>query len=169
VNKKGRFNTGHKSKKGLYHPKNPEKYIGDITDVMYMSSWELKFMIYCDNRSEILKWGSECFHISYQMERKNHETGALKKSNHKYWPDFYMEVIDPDSPDGVKKFVVEVKPLHETVQPIPPKKFSTKAMRNFEYAIVAFQKNMYKWAKAKEFCDARGMHFILVTEKHLGL
>ena len=169
MNKKGRFNTGHKSKKGTYTPKNPEKYIGDVNDIMYMSSWELKFMIYCDNRSEILKWGSECFHIPYTMERKDPKTGVIKKTNHKYYPDFYMEVIDPESPDGFKKYVIEVKPSSETVQPVPPKKFSTKAMKNFEYAIVAFQKNMYKWSRAKDFCDARGMNFMLVTEKHLGL
>jgi len=169
MNKKNRFNTGHKSKKGLYKPQNPDKYIGDLSDVMYMSSWELKFMIYCDNRSEILKWGSECFHIPYQMERKNPETGAIKKTNHKYWPDFYMEVVDPESETGYKKIVVEVKPSGETVQPVPPKKFSTKAMKNFEYSIVAFQKNMYKWARAEEFCKSRDMTFMIITEKHLGL
>lgn len=169
MNKKQRFNTGHKSKKGLYKPQNPEKYIGDPNDIMYMSSWELKFMIYCDNRSEILKWGSECFHIPYVMERKDPKTGVIKKTNHKYYPDFYLEVVDPNSDEGYKKIVVEVKPSSETVQPTPPKKFSTKAMKNFEYSIKAFEKNMYKWAKAKDFCEARGMDFMLITEKHLGL
>lgn len=169
MNKKGRFNTGHKSKKGLYTPKNPEKYIGDLSDIMYMSSWELKFMIYCDHRSEILKWGSECFFVPYTMERKDPKTGAIKKTNHKYYPDFYLEVIDPNSPEGFKRLVVEVKPSSEVNEPKPPKKFSTKAMKNFEYAITAYQKNMYKWSKTKEYCSARGMEFMLVTEKHLGL
>lgn len=171
MNKKSRLKntSGSRSKKGVYNPINPDKYVGDVNDVVYMSSWELKFMIYCDNRSEIIRWGSEAFHIPYIMERKNQETGVIKKTNHKYWPDFYMEVLDPNSPGGVKKIVVEVKPSNETVQPVPPKKFSTKAMKNFEYAIVSFQKNMYKWERAKTFCEDRGMTFMIITEKHLGL
>lgn len=169
MNKQSRFKSGFNTKKGLYKPKNPEKYVGALDDCMYMSSWELKFMIYCDNRSEILKWGSECFHIPYVMERKDPKSGAIKKSNHKYWPDFYMEVIDPSSESGVKKFVIEVKPFKETIQPVAPKRFSTKAMKNFEYAIISYQKNMYKWSKAKEFCDMRGMEFKIITEKELGL
>ena len=169
MNKKGRFNTGHKSKKGLYTPQNPEKYIGDLSEIMYMSSWELKFMVYCDNRSEILRWGSECFYVPYTMEKTDPKTGKLKITNHKYWPDFYLEVVDPNSEEGFKKLLVEVKPEKETVMPKQPKKFSTKAMRNFEYALVAFEKNRYKWRKTVEFCKARDIEFKIITEKHLGL
>ena len=30
---------------GKYEPKNPEKYIGDIHNIIYRSSWEYRFYI----------------------------------------------------------------------------------------------------------------------------
>jgi hypothetical protein len=50
---------------GLFHPQNPEKYKGDSNNIIYRSSWELKFMKYCDRNDKILEWGSEEFFIPY--------------------------------------------------------------------------------------------------------
>lgn len=166
MNKAQRFNTTNKSKKGFYVIQNPEKYIGDPANIMYMSSYEHRFMVYCDFTEAIVKWGSEYMFIPYVMEKKNPETGVIKKTNHKYFPDFYMEVLTGNE---IKKYIVEIKPSNETVPPVAPKSFTTKSMRNFEYSITAYEKNMYKWSKAKEYCDARGLIFKLITEKDLNI
>ena len=51
---------------GKYRPKNPTKYKGDPTNVIYRSLWERKFMMYCDTNDKILEWGSEEFAIPYR-------------------------------------------------------------------------------------------------------
>ena len=45
--------------KGRYTPENPKKYIGDPSKIVYRSSWERRFMIYCDRNPLILSWASE--------------------------------------------------------------------------------------------------------------
>jgi hypothetical protein len=50
---------------GKYEPKNPEKYIGDIHNIIYRSSWEYRFCTYCDTNDAIVKWSSEPVSIDY--------------------------------------------------------------------------------------------------------
>ena len=52
--------------KGRYRVANPSKYRGDINDIIYRSSWELKFMKWCDNNTSVLEWGSETMIIPYK-------------------------------------------------------------------------------------------------------
>ena len=60
--------------KGRYRVTNPDKYKGDITDVVYRSGWELKFMRWCDINPSILEWGSETVVIPYKspVDKKVH-------------------------------------------------------------------------------------------------
>ena len=44
--------------KGLFKPKNPKKYKGDPTNIIYRSSWEKQMMIYFDNNEHIVEWQS---------------------------------------------------------------------------------------------------------------
>ena len=44
---------------GIYKPKNPQKYKGNPTRIIYRSMWEKKFMIFCDTTTSIIEWGSE--------------------------------------------------------------------------------------------------------------
>ena len=57
--------------KGLFKPTNPEKYLGDIGKIRFMSSWELRFMNFCDTNPNVIKWGSEEFKIAYFNPIKN--------------------------------------------------------------------------------------------------
>ena len=68
---------------------------------------------------------------------------------HRYYPDYYVEMVD-----GTKK-VVEIKPYNQTKKPINENCWAAK-----EYA-----KNMCKWKAAKEFCDAKGYRFQILTER----
>ena len=50
---------------GRYIPKNPKKYKGDHSKVIYRSLWERRFMVYCDSSDFIIEWGSEEIIIPY--------------------------------------------------------------------------------------------------------
>lgn len=77
-NKKGKY------KQGYFIPKHPNKYIGDVNDIIYRSSWEKRFMIHCDLNSNVISWGSESFPIPYY----NNVKGRMAR----YYPDFCIKV-----------------------------------------------------------------------------
>ena len=56
---------------GKFRPKNPEKYKGDPTNIIYRSSWELTVFKYLDTNSSILKWASEEIFIPYRHPLTN--------------------------------------------------------------------------------------------------
>ena len=141
--------------KGRYRVSNISKYKGDPQNIIYRSSWELKFMKWCDMNSSVLEWGSETTIIPYKS--------PIDKKLHRYFVDFYIKV---KSKDGlIKKYLVEIKPSKFTKPPqIPEKK--TKAFINevFTYTI-----NQAKWKMANEFCEDRGWKFLVLTEEDLGI
>ena len=53
------------SYKGRYTPTKPKKYKGNPQNIIYRSLWERKFMVYCDNSTSIIEWGSEEIIIPY--------------------------------------------------------------------------------------------------------
>ena len=69
--------------KGKFKPKNPTKYQGDIKEIVYRSSWELKMMKYCDTTKSIIEWGSEELVIPY--------VSPWDGRYHRYFPDFYIK------------------------------------------------------------------------------
>ena len=70
--------------KGLYKIKNLSKYKGNPAKVTYRSLWERKFMVYCDNNPNILKWSSEEIIIPYRS--------PIDKRIHRYFPDFWIQI-----------------------------------------------------------------------------
>lgn len=148
-----------KYKQGKYIPKFPDKYIGDVTDIVYRSSWEKNFMRYCDLNPGVLKWASEMFKINY-VDRKGH--------SHVYIPDFYLETVNVNDSSIINKFLVEIKPEKETREPIIPiGSITPKELKNIEYSAAVWQKNKYKWVYAEEWCKSRGIKFWIVTEENL--
>ena len=93
--------------KGKYTPKNPKKYKGDPTNVIYRSSWEQRVMFYLDDNPQVIWWGSEELHIPYYS--------PIVKKMHKYYPDFIAKVKQKN--DKVMTFIIEVKPDKETKPP----------------------------------------------------
>ena len=45
--------------KGIFKPKNKQKYIGNPDNVIFRSSWELSFMNFIDRSDVVVKWASE--------------------------------------------------------------------------------------------------------------
>ena len=139
---------------GRYRVKNPEKYKGNYEKVYYRSSWELKFMVYCDNNSAVLEWGSEEVVIPY--------ISPLDGRRHRYFPDFYIKVKQKDG--STKKIIIEVKPKHQT-QPPKPQQRKTKKFIN---EVRTWGVNEAKFKAAQSWTKDRGMEFMILTEEHLG-
>lgn len=140
---------------GKYNIKFPEKYTGDPTNIIYRSSWELRFMNWCDLNSSITKWSSEETVIPYRCGTDNRL--------HRYFIDFRIQVRTKGG--DLKTYLVEVKPSAQTQPPVFPgrktKRYLTEAM--------TFVKNQSKWQAAKQYCADRGWEFMIITEKELGL
>ncbi len=59
---------------GRYKPKNPNKYKGNPSNIIYRSSWELTVFRYLDNNPAIIKWSSEEFFVPYRHPLDNKNT-----------------------------------------------------------------------------------------------
>jgi hypothetical protein len=141
--------------KGRYRIENIKKYKGDISDVIYRSSWELKFMRWCDSNPSVLEWGSETVIIPYRSPVDN--------NIHRYFVDFYIKIKDKDN--KVLKYLIEIKPEKFTKPPpIPQKKTKSFIQEVFNYGI-----NQSKWEAASSFCKDRGWQFLVLTERDLGI
>jgi len=142
---------------GKYELINPEKYLGSTDSIYYRSSWEYKLYHWIDINERVLKWNVEGITIPYEYE----ENG--KWTTHRYFPDVYCEVQKLDG--TISKTAIEIKPYNETIAPETPKKETPKSLINHEYRLRLFLKNINKWKTAKEFCERRGIDFIIITEK----
>ena len=143
------------SYKGRYQPNNPLKYKGNFRNIIYRSLWEKKFMKYCDSNQNILEWGSEEFCLPYRS--------PLDNKVHRYFPDFYIKV--KESTGKIKKYIIEVKPQRQCIEPKPQK----KKTRTYIYEVHEYAKNQAKWKAAEEYCLDRGYEFKILTEKELGI
>lgn len=144
---------------GYYKPVNIQKYTGDPTQIIYRSSWEKKFMVYCDLNDSIIKWESEPVRISY--------VDFFGKKRY-YIPDFVIVCKNPNDDNLYNKFLVEIKPEKETIEPIIPQGYiSPKKLKNIEYEYKVYIKNKHKWAYAKDWCIKNDYEFKIVTERHL--
>ena len=141
--------------KGKYSVKNPHKYMGDPTNVIYRSSWELKFMIWCDTNPSVIKFSSEETVIPYICPTDNRP--------HRYFVDFKIQVKAKDG--KLKTYLVEIKPYAQTIPP----KIPQRKTKRFITEVMTYGKNEAKWNAAKNFCKDRGYEFIILTENELNV
>lgn len=141
--------------KGRFSPKNPKKYKGDPTNIIYRSLWERKVMVYLDDNPAIIEWSSEEIAIPYLCPTDNRW--------HRYYPDF---VVKARKADGmVQTMILEVKPKKETMEP----KVQKKRTKRYITEVMTWGKNQAKWKAASEYCADRGWVFKLITEDQLGI
>lgn len=157
----------NKYKQGLFTPKNKEKLIkaNSYGGVFYRSGLEHRMMIYLDSNENIKVWGAENLRIPYEKTEWNSVTERLETTSHSYYPDFYYELIRSDG--SISKVVAEVKPYSETVEPKLPERATAKQLKNFEYSLKMWNKNLSKWKYMIEYCQRKGFEFIIITEKNL--
>lgn len=135
---------------GRFVPKNPSKYLGDPTGIIYRSLWERRVMVYLDDNTTVLEWSSEEIVIPY--------ISPVDNRYHRYFPDFFVR-----TKDGA--MILEVKPLSQSVAP-KQKKRVTKQYIN---EVMTYGVNQAKWNAAVEYCKDRGWKFKVITEKDLGI
>ena len=140
-------------KQGFFKPKNPEKYIGDPTNIVYRSGWEKKVMEWADTNSAVLKWSSEEVVIPYRS--------PVDMKVHRYFPDFYVEAQRTDG--GVRKMLLEVKPAAQTQPPKTPK----RRTKRYITEVMTYGVNQAKWNAAEDYCAHKGWEFIKLTEKDI--
>jgi hypothetical protein len=139
-------------RQGFYIPRNPEKYRGDPSKIIYRSSWEYRVCARLDLSKKVVEWASEEFFIPYY--------DPTKKKYRRYFPDFWYRTVDG------KTVVVEVKPLKETKPPVPSKRKKPETLLR---EATTWTTNEAKWEAAQKFCADRGWHFEWITEVELGL
>ena len=141
---------------GKFKPLHPEKYKGNPTEICYRSSYELKFMNYCDLNESISEWKSEEFFIPYRS--------PIDNRIHRYFPDFFIKYKDKEG--NIRKVVIEVKPKKDLKMPDQNPKRKTKS---WVYSVKAYAVNQAKWSAARDFCADRGYEFRIFTEDELGI
>ena len=141
---------------GKFKPLHPEKYGGNSTEIYYRSSYELKFMNYCDLNESIISYQSEEFWIPY--------VSPIDHKTHRYFPDFFIKYKDKDN--NIRKMVIEVKPAKDLKEPIlnPPRK-----TKSWAYTVKMYAINKAKWEAAEKWCKTKGYQFKIFTERELGI
>ena len=110
-------------------------------------------MVYCDSNQNILEWGSEELALPYRS--------PIDNKIHRYFPDFYIKV--KESTGQIKKYLIEIKPKKQTIEPIPQK----RKTKGYIYEVYEYAKNQAKWKAAQEFCEDRQWEFKVLTEDDL--
>jgi hypothetical protein len=141
--------------KGKFNPKNPSKYKGDVDNIIWRSTWELRVMKELDENPNVLEWSSEEVIIPYVSP----EDGRY----HRYFPDFLVKVRTRNG--EIETQLLEVKPYHQTQEP----KVQKRKTKKYITEVVTWGKNKEKWKAAREYCADRGWKFKLITEKELGI
>lgn len=135
--KNGRF------KQGYINPLSCNKLYENLKNepIIYRSSWEKKFIIWCESSPKVVRWGSECIHIPY--------VNPIDKKVHNYYPDFVVELSNGE------KLVIEIKPENQISKPKADNCWAQKT----------YAKNTAKWNEIKKQCDEKGYRFCILTEK----
>jgi len=151
-----------KYKQGLYAPLNPSKYIGDINNIIYRSSWERKFCQYCDTNPNILKWSSEPLSgIKYWS--------PIDKKEHTYFVDYYIQVKKLDG--TIEDWLIEIKPENQYDINKRPKEpvgnLTEKKIRAYNQKLQIWITNRAKFEAATRFAESRGYKFGAINEKFI--
>ena len=144
-----------KTYKGRYSPKNPGKYKGDPTGIIYRSLWERKLMVYLDDNNSVIQWSSEEIAIPY--------ISPLDNRYHRYFPDFLVR--KKNTQGIVETLMIEIKPANQTVEPTKKKTINKQYINE----VMTWGVNQAKWKAAKEYCDDRKWRFLVLTEKELNI
>ncbi|AOK82445.1 head completion protein [Salmonella phage vB-SalM-PM10] len=140
---------------GKYVPVNPQKYVGDVKDIVFRSSLELVAFKFCDMNPAIVKWGSETCVIPY--------ISPVDGRAHRYFMDLKVWTRRQDS-DELQITLIEIKPKDQIKE---PRKTKTMKESTFNNSMRTWLVNQAKWTATKEHCAKVGWKFIIWTEEHL--
>ena len=138
-----------KFSQGVYKVKNPEKYIG-LNQPKYRSSWEMTFMLFCDNNPSVQQWASESIKIPYR--------DPLTGKNTIYVPDFFIVYLDKNMKKHAE--LIEIKPAKQTLR---------ERVGKNPYDQAQYVKNLAKWEAAAGFCKKNNIRFRVINEDDIYL
>lgn len=152
LSRHARYHQGH------YVCRHPEKYVGNHNAIIYRSSLEKKFQLYCDLNPDIIYWNSEEIVIPYY--------DIVDGKNHRYYVDFWIVKVDENGKEN--KYIVEIKPYSKLKRPkLNEDRLDTRYIKSYNLALEEYAKNIQKWKAAVEYAKARNMKFLIITEKDL--
>lgn len=134
---------------GKFKPKNPKKYKGDFTNIVFRSMWEKYCFKWCDDNADVKSWSSEETIIPYLYE--------VDKKYHRYFIDLKITFKSGQT------ILVEIKPSNQTVPP----KYSGRKTKRYINEGLTYVKNQNKWKAANRFAKDRGYTFHIWTEHTL--
>lgn len=153
IPKKRKKTEGRRSYKGRFIPKNPKKYKGDVSNIIFRSLWERKVFVDLDENPNVLLWSSEEIIIPYKSPKDN--------DWHRYFVDILMTVKDKNG--NIQTYLLEIKPEKETLPP-KPRQRKTKQYLN---EVLTYGVNQAKWIAAQSYCEKKNWIFKVITEKHI--
>ena len=130
---------------GPYVVQNPQKYLGKGRPI-YRSSWEQRFMLFCDTNDHILEWASEPLRIPYRNIMGKQTT---------YVPDFLIRYRNKHN--QVITELIEIKPFNQSV-------IQEGQNANLRATVA---NNQAKWAMARAWCQKQGIKFRIITEREM--
>lgn len=137
---------------GFYVPVNPEKYRGDVSNIVFRSGLEKRFFKLFDTESNVLWWSSEELFVPYRSPIDDPSLNKVRR--------YFVDVIFGTSNN--ETFMAEIKPSTQVSKPKPRKNSKNYINESITYAV-----NDAKWKAAQQYCDKRNMKFIILTEKNL--
>lgn len=138
---------------GYYNIINKSKYRSDDKTVIYRSSLEQQFCLFCDTDPSVISWISE---PDLQIRYIN----PIKRKVAIYWPDFWVRFKSNNTLSSSVQAVIEIK-AHSMIN--LPKDGDITKMSNFTKK--AFIVNQAKKKAAEIFCADRNIKYLVITEK----
>lgn len=145
----------HKYQQGFFRPNNPQKYQGDTNNIVYRSSWERKFLHWCDDNPSVVKWTSEELVIPYYSQ--------ADQKKRRYFVDFVVQFKTTDG--NIETHMIEIKPDAQTRAPVRGR----KRAKTYLQECYDWQVNKDKWTAAIDYAKKNGMRFTIMTEYDLGI
>lgn len=143
-------------KQGVFTPRNPEKYVGNVKQIYYRSSQENTFMRWADKHPRVVKQNSEEIVIPYYSE--------FDGKQRRYFMDFIIQLKYDDG--SLKTFLVEIKPSSQTHE---PQRRKGQRQETYLKEMATQMVNRDKQVAATEYAKKNNMEFMIFDEYTLGL
>ncbi len=166
-------NANSQYQQGYFQPTNPEKYIGDVTQIIYRSSWEKRFCQWANDHPNIVKWGSENFKIPYENPVAKMVNGQYVSAINNYYVDFFITIKKDDK---LTTWLCEVKPKNQVPTTAQFERLSRminegnkteKKIKRYNHELKTLLVNRAKFLAAMKFAEARGCKFCVCDENFL--
>lgn len=141
---------------GVYKPQNPQKYKGNVNNIVYRSSWELRYLRKLDLDDNVISYSSEETIIPY--------IHPVTQTLRRYFMDF--KVVYKNACGVIVTELIEIKPASQTRAPTGSKNKKKKTILNEQ---LTWAVNQAKWAAATKYCEKKKWNFRILTEKDLGI